>query len=138
MYNAQLQHLRVFYQQFCQIAKVVDLHKYEADYNNKIKDTNLKLSNIMTDDHWGIHKPLLEQARRLSIFAYSLTFANMFKRICSGNSEIIEMSKVGAIADLALTNYKRDCNQYYIKYDPFTTIAQVELMWENVAPDILF
>lgn len=138
IYNSQLHHLRVFYQQFCTIAKVVDVARFETDYNTKRKDTSLRLSHIMTDDHWGIHKPNLELAKRLAIFAESLTFANMFRKTCSGINGILEMSSVGKLADQALQAYRRDCEKYYVTYSHATTIANVEMMWENVPQDILF
>jgi hypothetical protein len=134
IYNAQLMHLNVFYQQFCRLAKATDLAKYEEDFEKKRKDTNILLCMIMNDIHWNIHKPFLALAKKLSVFAGSSTFANVFLRTCTSYGKAVEVQGVGTLADMAMDAFKKFCQTYIVNYNPVTTIANVEPMWENVSP----
>jgi hypothetical protein len=129
-------HLSVFQQQFCRLAKATDLAKYEEDFEKKRKDTNILLRTILTDAHWGIHRPFLVLAKKLSVFAGSCTFANVFRRSCALYGKSVDVQGVGDIADMAMQTYTKDCQLYYINYNMVTTISNVEPMWENVSPGI--
>ena len=131
-------HLNVFQQQFCRLAKATDLAKYEEDFERKRKDTNILLRTIFTDAHWGIHQPFLALAKRMAVFAGSCTFANVFRKSCASYGKPVDVQGMGGIADMAMATYKRDCQLYYINYNMYTTVSNVEQLWENVSPDILF
>eukprot|EP00026_Physarum_polycephalum_P000019 Phypoly_transcript_00019.p1 GENE.Phypoly_transcript_00019~~Phypoly_transcript_00019.p1 ORF type:complete len:3090 (+),score=490.35 Phypoly_transcript_00019:142-9411(+) len=137
LYNAQVMHLNVFYQQFCRLAKATDLAKHEEDFEKKRKDTNILLRMILTDTHWGIHKPFLALAKKMAVFAGSSTFANVFRRTCTSYGKPVDVQGVGTLADMAMEAFKKFCQTYIIIYNSVTTIANVEPMWENVSPDVV-
>ena len=134
-----LHNLDCFFVIFCKLVAVSDIFVYTTDLAMRKKDKTVRLGDIIVNNYWGMHEPLLVAATTLIHFRESQVFKNFFKISCTPNSTPLTVLDVAIKAVVIHATFKQHCEaQMDLGTFATVTLAYLEPMWGGIRDNILY
>ncbi|CAG8562549.1 11938_t:CDS:10 [Diversispora eburnea] len=133
-YESTLNELRIYYETFCSTLKVSDAHDYLSKIDTESRMlSRLRLKDILNPDHWEFHSETIEMARKVSGFAKSKTFANIFNLLLSEVTETLTVEDITkTILTKALERFAQLCQQYKDQDWEKLKCSDAVFLWKGV------
>ena len=131
-YQVQLDILFKFYDEFCSATQVTDVNDYIQDVKQRMKTLDkINVNQVLTSDHWTLHRETLESAKCCYKFNQSQTFRNVFD---SYIWEDIAATSVKYIAQILIPAVFEKYNFMYKQLEDWGKLkcSDVYLFWKDV------